>query len=229
MRLVGRHVFGQQVPADDSSFDFGLEHREDIAVDLRFVGEKRSGRVQNPRIDLPSRAPFQAVGARQIRDPVVSLVPVLQASTNMVFRRPGLEPHECVGIVVIRRVVLRRKVIRLGFSPTADALCVLIALVHVMRDRAEIVEELAEQVPALLALHHVGANQQIARFFDSLFQKEPLAIGDTNVAEPLVGRSSRSVIGVGRRRKPSLVDATAIPADTRSSRRGAIGDDDRGS
>jgi hypothetical protein len=68
---------------------------------------------------------------------------------------------------------------------------------HVMRNRAEVVEELAEQVPPFLTLHHVGADQQIARFFDGLFQQKSLAVADTNIAEPFVGRSAGPIVSVG--------------------------------
>jgi hypothetical protein len=115
--------------------------------------------VQNARVDLPSGAAFEAVRTRQIGDPVVSLVPVLEAATDVVFRRSGLESHERIWVVVVGRIVLRWKVVRLGFPAATHALGVLVALVHVMRDRTEVVEELAEQVPTLFTLHHVSAKQ----------------------------------------------------------------------
>ena len=65
---------------------------------------------------------------------------------------PGLEAHERVREVVVDLVVLRRKVVGLGLAAAADPLGVLVALVHVMRNRPQVVEELAEQVPAALAL-----------------------------------------------------------------------------
>ena len=37
------------------------------------------------------------------------------------------------------------------------------ALMHVMGDRAHVVEEFAEQVPSTVALHHSRSDEQIAR------------------------------------------------------------------
>ena len=56
------------------------------------------------------------------------------------------------GKVVFDLVVLRRKVIRLGFALAADQLRLRVGLMHVMRNRPHVVEELAEHVPAALAI-----------------------------------------------------------------------------
>ena len=89
------------------------------------------------------------------------------------LRGARLEAHERVGEVVEGLVVLRREVVGLGLALAAEQLRLLVALVHVMRNRAEVVEELAEQVPALLALHDVLAEQQVAGLVDRVLQQEP--------------------------------------------------------
>jgi hypothetical protein len=114
--------------------------------------------------------------------------------------------------MVVELVVLRRKVIRLGLAAAADTRGILVALVHVMRNRPEVVEELAEQVPAAVARHDRRSDQQIAGFLDRRFQQKPLAGVEMDVAEPLVRRRARSVVGIGRRREPPLVDAAAMSA-----------------
>src|SRR4029434_10595857 len=94
----------------------------------------------------------------------------------------------------VRRVVLRGEVVRLRFAPPANSLRILVALMHVVRNRPELVEELAEEIPAVLSPHHVGANQQIASFLDGLLQQEPFRVPEMDVTEALVGRRSRTVI-----------------------------------
>ena len=82
-----------------------------------------------------------------------------------------------------------------------------------MRDRPHVVEELAEQVPALLALHHGRPEQQVARRVDGVLEQEAAAVVEPDVAQAFVGRRARSVVGVGRRREPALVDAAAVAAE----------------
>ena len=115
---------------------------------LRLVGAERPGGVQDAGIDLPAGAGLQPVGPRQEGDAVVALVPVLEAAAHVLLGGARLEAHEGVREVVVGLVVLRREVVRLGLAAAADQLGLRIALVHVMRDRAHVVEELAEQVPA---------------------------------------------------------------------------------
>src|SRR6185369_11779944 len=89
----------------------------------------------------------------------------------------------------------------------------LVTLMHVMRDRPEVVEELAQQVPAAFALHHGRAKQQVARFVDERFEQEPRALSGPDVTEALVFRRSPPVGRVRRRREPSFVDAAAMSAE----------------
>src|SRR5205814_9157241 len=100
----------------------------------------------------------------------------------------------------------------LGLAAASEALRLLLALVHVVRNRPEVVEELAQQVPAALARHRRRTEQQIARLVDRLLQQESGAAG-AHVAQALVGRRAGSVVGVGRRREPALVDAAAMAAE----------------
>src|SRR5206468_11822719 len=109
-------------------------------------------------------------------------------------------------------VVLRWKGIRLRLAAAADFLRVLLTLMHVMRKRSEVVEELAEQVPSALALHHSRSDEQIAGGFDGLFQQKSSAMSEPHVSETFVCGRPGSVVRVGRGREPSLVDAAAMPA-----------------
>ena len=210
--MLGRHVLGQQRSRRDPALDFRLEHREDVAVDLRLIRHERAGRVQDPGIDLPPGPNLQPEGPRQVQDAVVAAVPVLEASPDLGLRRPGLEAHEGVREVVVGLVVLRREVVRLGLAFAAEELRLLLALMQVVRNRAHVVEELAEQIPAAFARHDVLSQQQIAGLLDGVAQEEARAVRLTDVAQPLVGRRARTVVGVRRRRKPPFVDAAAVAA-----------------
>ena len=98
-------------------------------------------------------------------------------------------------------------------SGSADARGILVALVHVMRNRPQVVEELAEQVPALVARHHGGPEQQVAGRVDGVLQQQPSPVAQPHIAQPFVGRRAGAVVGVGRRREPPFVDAAAMPAE----------------
>src|SRR5437867_4085971 len=52
LMMFGRNILGHQTPIDDAALDDGLKHREDVTVDLRLVGDQRTRRVQDSRIDL---------------------------------------------------------------------------------------------------------------------------------------------------------------------------------
>ena len=209
----GRDIFGQQAAIDNAAVDEGLEHREDVAVHLRLVGDERAGRMKDARIDLPPRARLEPEGAREIQNAVITLVPVCETPPHVVFGGARLESHEGVGKVIVDLVVLRRKVIRFGLALLPDQRREVVALVHVMRNRAEIVEELAQQIPAAFALHHRRANQEISGFVDKRFQQNAFAIAGAHVAQPLVFGRSRAIRCVCRRREPPFVDAAAVPAE----------------
>src|SRR5215831_439165 len=99
-------------------------------------------------MDLPARAGLQAVCAGMIENAVIAFVPVFQAANHSIFCRARLESKKSVWEIVLNHVVLRRKIIRLRLTFLADLPGELLTLMHVMRDRSEIVEEFAENVPS---------------------------------------------------------------------------------
>ena len=130
------------------------------------------------------------------------------------FVVPGSRPMNVYGIVVVGRVVLGREVVRLGLAAAADARGVLVALVQVMRDRPHVVEELAEQVPALLPRHHRRApSSRSPACSTAVLQQEARPPLQPDVAEAFVGGRAGAVVGVGGRREPALVDAAAMRAE----------------
>ncbi len=166
--------------------------------------------MENARIDLPAGPTLQPIRSREVRDSVVPTIPVLETAPDVVLRRARLQAHERVGIVVVGRVVLRRKVVRLRLAPASDPFRMLVALVHVMRDGSHVVEELAEEIPSSLARHRVGAEQEIAGGLHRVLQEKPLTLCRPDVTESLIGRRARTVIRIGGGREPALVDAPAM-------------------
>ena len=64
--------------------------------------------------------------------------------------------------MVFFEVVLRGEVIRFRLAVPADLARVRFGLVHVVRNRPHVIEELAKQIPASIALHDVGTKHQVA-------------------------------------------------------------------
>jgi hypothetical protein len=103
-----------------------------------------------------------------LEDAVVTLVPLLQASPDIRLCGARFKTHVGVGKVVFHLVVLRRKVVCFGFPLLSYEPGELVALMQVVRDRPQVVKELAEQVPSAFALHHICAEQEIAGGFNGI-------------------------------------------------------------
>src|ERR1019366_5734630 len=85
----------------------------------------------------------------------------------------------------------------------------LVGLMQVVRNRTEVVEELAEQVPAAVLAHHTGAQEEIAVAFDGVRQKQFLAV-KLDVGQAFIGRGQGTVGRLGGGGEPALVDAAAM-------------------
>src|SRR6185437_11214555 len=122
--------------------------------------------MQNTRIDLPSRAGLQPISLRMIKDAIVALVPALQAAPDIVARRAGLKTHEGIRKIVVLEIVLRREIVSFRFGIAANAPRRFFALVHVMGNRPEIIEEFAQDVPAAALAHYVRAQEIVSNGFN---------------------------------------------------------------
>ena len=157
---------------------------------LRLVGDQRSRSVQDARRHQPAGARLQAIGLAVVEDAVVALVPALQAAADVLLGRAGLQAEEGVGEVVADGVQLRWKIVRLRFTLLTDEGGLRVALVHVMRDRPEVVEELAVDGPALIAVPDGRADQSRPLGGHGVAQGEgALALVD-DVAEAFVRRGA---------------------------------------
>ncbi len=147
-----------------------------------------------------------------IEDAVIAFVPALQAAAHVVARSAGLEAHEGVGEIVVLEIVLGREVVGLGLALLSDARGELIGLVEMVGNGAEVVEEFAEQVPAAVAAHDVGAEEAIAFEFDGVLEEDLPAV-ELDVAEAFIIGGERAVGGLGGGGEPALVDAAAMTAE----------------
>ena len=146
--LVLGHVLDEQAPRHGPAFDHRLVHAEDVGAPLRLVGDERAGGVQDAGRHEPAGAGLEAIRLAEVEDAVVALVPAFEAAANVLLRRAGLQAEEGVGEVVADGVELRRKVVGLGLALLADQRGLGVVLVHVVRDRPHVVEELAVHRPA---------------------------------------------------------------------------------
>src|SRR5215467_7687672 len=168
--------------------------------------------MQNAGIELPSGAGSELVGLRVKQDAVVALVPALEALAYFVFRCARIESEKGVREAVLRQIVLSRKIVSFGLPVLTHRSRIGFGLVHVVRNRPEVVEKLAQHVPAVLRAHDVGAQKFIAQRFDGLLQQDALAV-DGDVTQALVLPRAFAVPGLGGGGKPALVDTAAVSAE----------------
>jgi hypothetical protein len=171
--------------------------------------------VENAGGHVPACAHIQAIGLGQIRDAVVALVPALQTVTHLFPAGAGLESEESVREVGAIIVELGWEEVRLRFLLLANPGSVLRHVVHVMGQRALVVEELGINGPAAVTVPHLVAQQPGAQVGYHILEQHLLwvvVIAVNNVAQALVGRCQGAVISLGRRREPAFVDAAAVRA-----------------
>src|ERR1700682_3124602 len=122
--------------------------------------------MQDSRIHLPSGAGLEPVGAGMKQHSIVALVPIFETTPDVVLGGTGFKTHEGVGEIIFSEVVLRRKIVSFGLAALTHQLGLSIALMHVMRDWAHVVEKLAKEIPSAFALHHAGAEQEVSGGFN---------------------------------------------------------------
>ena len=85
------------------------------------------------------------------------------------------------------------------------------SLMHVMRDRAHVVEEFRIDGPTLVAIEQRFADQPRASLGHGVAERESLAV-EEHVAQPFIGRAVL-VGGFGRAAEPAFVDPAAMCAE----------------
>src|SRR5579883_2013362 len=122
--------------------------------------------MQNAGRYIPPRTRLQLVCLGVIQDPVIPLVPALEAAPHVFFGRAWFQPHEGIRKIVLLEVILRWKIVSLGFGLASDPEGMLLPLVHVVGDRSLVVEKFAQDVPAAFASHYTASQQDIAQPVD---------------------------------------------------------------
>src|ERR1039458_8049256 len=106
-----------------------------------------------------------------------------------------LQSHERIREIIVLEIVLRREIVGFRLALLPDLLGMLGQLVHVVRNRSQVIEELAEHVPAAVASHHVCTQNLFPQARDGFPQQHALAV-DRDIAEALVFRSPRPIGGL---------------------------------
>src|SRR5262249_36153194 len=133
----------------------------------------------------------------------------LQTAADILAGRTGLQTEKGVGEIVAQRVQLGWKIIALRLTLLIHQGSLFVALVHVVRDRPEVVEKLAVNGPALVALPDGRADQAFPLHLDGVAQREGALALVNDVAESFIKRSAL-VGGRCRRGEPALVDAATM-------------------
>ena len=206
-----RHVLDEEGPRYFAAFDEVLVHAEHVGTPLRLIGAERAGSVEDARVDEPAGAGLELVGLGEGEDLVVTLVPVGDALADLGLGRAGLEAHERVREIVADVVVLGREVVGLRLAFETEQLGLLGVLVHVVRDRTHVVEELGVDGPLLVLAPDLGTDERGAAFLDGLLQREA-GVADDDVGQAFVG-GAVVVGGFGRGSEPAFVDTAAAQAE----------------
>ena len=208
--VCGGHVFDQKLPRNVTSLDKVLIHSENVTTPLGFVSAEGPWGVEYARRNEPAGARLQAVGAGEVKDSIVSLVPIGDAFAHLILGCAGLQPHESVGEIVPYIVMLGREIVGLGLSFLTHQLCLSGALVHVVGDGPHVVEEFRVNRPLVVLAPNRFSDQEGTTFRDSFLKCETVFAGD-HVGKPLIVRAV--VVGGGRRGcEPAFVDPTTVQA-----------------
>ena len=168
--------------------------------------------MQDARVNQPASSGLEFVGLGEGEDLIVSLIPVGDALANLSLRRAGFEAHERVREIVADVVMLRREVVGLRLAFETEQFGLLGVLVHVVRNRTHVVEELGVDGPLLVLAPNLRTDERSATFLDGLLERET-GVADHDVGEAFVG-GAVVVGGLGRGSEPAFIDPAAAQAES---------------
>lgn len=206
--FLGGHIFDKEGPGYVASFDDRLEHAEDVATPLGFVGAEGARGVQDAGWDQPTGTAFESVGAGQVENTIVAAVPIFEAASEVIAGCAGFESHKGIAEVVVDVVVLGREVVAFGFPFLSDEGRIFLGLVHVMGDRPHVIEELRVDGPALVLGEDRFTDKTITAFGYGIPEKE-LGAFEGAEAESFVPDAA-FVGGFGGAGEPTFIDTTPI-------------------
>ena len=132
--------------------------------------------MQHARWNQPASARLESVGFRQIQQPIFALVPAVKTVNDILLGGAWFQPHECIWKIVPDRVHLGWEVVALGLSFLADFCRLFRVLVHVMRDRAHVVEELRIHRPFFERIPDVVTDDFALQLGHGIAQQEPFPV-----------------------------------------------------
>src|SRR5258708_20342852 len=110
--------------------------------------------MENARRHEPARSRLQPIRLRKIENAVVAGVPAFEALVNIFPPGAWLKAKVGMGEVARGGIQLRREVVSLRLALSAHQLRLLLALVEVVRDGAEVIKKLTVDRPAAIGLPH---------------------------------------------------------------------------
>jgi len=147
------HILDEQASVDGRQVHQGLKHGKDVTVGLWLVGEQAARRMEHSGRDIPTRPRLKGVGFGKIQNLVVPAVPGAQALPHLISRCSGLQTEKGVGESSRVVVQLGGEVVRLRLGLLAHPIGVHSHLMHVQRERSEIVKEFGIHGPAAVGIH----------------------------------------------------------------------------
>src|ERR1039458_5745550 len=100
----------------------------------------------------PPGARFEPVRLREVQNAIITGVPALKTFANIFFGRAWLKTEICMWGVARGGIELGREIIPLRLSFPSHQSCLILALMQVMGNRTEVVEELAVNRPAAIGI-----------------------------------------------------------------------------
>src|SRR5439155_24121780 len=157
----------------------------------------------------PTGTGMEPIGLTAIQDTVVALIPALESIADICPGRAGLKTEKCVRKIVTKVIELGWEVVRLRLALLAHQRGLGVVLVHVVRDRAQIIEELAVHRPAAEAVPQGTADQPWTFLHYRVGEGERLFITMHDPAKAFIGHASL-ISGRRRGREPAFIDAAAV-------------------
>ncbi|MPN35238.1 hypothetical protein SDC9_182735 [bioreactor metagenome] len=156
---------------------------------------------------VPAGSGFEPVGFRQVGDPVVAFGEILQAGADLLLRGSRLKAEKGVGEASAVVVELRREIVALRFAALPDFFRVFVAVMHMVRQRSEVVEKFRVDRPAAAAVPEPFAEQFRAEFGDRFGERHEGAVRGHRMTDAFVHAGERPVVRRGGAGQPAFIDA----------------------
>ena len=153
------------------------------------------------------------VGTGELQDLVVALGEVHQALLEFFLCRAGIEAEIGLGALTAVVVDLRGEEVHFRLAGLTGQSGMLVALVDMMRQRAEVIEELGIGGPSVIFVPEELADHVRAKLGNHLAQQHFFAVVCAHdIGQALVVRGAGAVFRVRRGGEPALVNAAARKA-----------------